>query len=178
MKKSVSVSEKKYWLWYQNWTLVSVPNTETWFRAHTTLMSFKFCMYYLPLFVEHEVKVQTRDYRCMKGVHQKGPKSSSNLKSYQLRLWMVILDLYGLGAVHKRRRTFFRVFWPPLPPYRTISYFWWPLPKKDVVILKILDPPPKKKKWKWKKLRKKKSFLNFFFAWCTILQKIICPNVN
>ena len=26
-----------FWLWYryQNWTLVSVPNTKTWFRSHT-----------------------------------------------------------------------------------------------------------------------------------------------
>ena len=46
-----------------------------------------------------------------------------------------------LGAVHKRRRIFFGLFWHPPPPYRTISYFEWPLPKKDVVILKILPPP-------------------------------------
>ena len=33
--KEVSVSEKKIWLRYQNWTLVSVPDTITWFWLFT-----------------------------------------------------------------------------------------------------------------------------------------------
>ena len=37
LKRRVSVSEKKFWLQYKNWTLVLVLDTETWFWLHTKI---------------------------------------------------------------------------------------------------------------------------------------------
>ena len=41
-----------FWLqyWYRNWTLVSVPDIETWFRSHATIM-------YIQIF-NHNISLQ------------------------------------------------------------------------------------------------------------------------
>ena len=40
-KHKIKSSEKKFLLRYLNWTLVSVPDTETWLQSHTTEMSWQ-----------------------------------------------------------------------------------------------------------------------------------------
>ena len=52
LKKKVSVSEKNFWLqnWFQNWTLILVPDTETKFWSLTAQECPRFSKWYIMMF--------------------------------------------------------------------------------------------------------------------------------
>ena len=100
LKKKVSVSEKKIRLQYRyrNWTLVSVSDTETWFRSHTMRLNLWYKVQKAPV----DNKLPTSDF-VLQGIYDQKPFCDYEItnKLFYLKLFYYLCWL--INCVQLRR---------------------------------------------------------------------------